>query len=76
MDCEQRQGNRKKMSSTDHLDWEAQDGDRAREDEEQLIASRIRKQGGCYDESLNAGSLASKDKGKEKTKHYGQTSQW
>ena len=59
------------MSSTGHLDREAQDGDRAREDEEQPRASRIRNQGGCYEESLNAGSLASKDKGKEKRNTMG-----
>ena len=64
------------MNSTSHLDREAQDGDRAREDEEQPGASRIRNQGGLCEDPLHAGSLASNDKGKEKTEHYGQTSQW
>ena len=39
-------------------------------------ASRISNQGGFCEDPLHAGSLASKDKGKEKTEHYGQTSQW
>jgi hypothetical protein len=64
------------LNSTSHLDREAQDGDRAREDEEQPGASRIRNQGGLCEDPLHAGSLVSNDKGKEKTEHYGQTSQW